>query len=422
MSEDKEQAIEDGNIIEISKDLLYQTWIDQPMYFTNILYFTLIKDQEKEVERFRLFQVLEKISSALVNSVHEKEICLQIELGKFRYDLVIFLRVDAHQNPYLLVGFPEDFELDSEPVYRDVEQVHSDPVIKKSRIIEDHLFSYFRGLYLEDQETAIKLYHCTGKDFYRRSIVTEYEPGKRFYYAEVMTSILPNSDRTLHLTDYRSIYLQVTPSNIIYKRSYLEKRRQVPYYMLHKVLEDLPEEDRPTLEDLFDIYDPRLKFMLKFPTEVKYPSKMVLKKRRLYTAEDMAGYILKGIEKNKAAKLLLNLSSDSPSRIIAAIRSAIRVSKKPDDLADRLLNQEAPYNIDPLLKAPYGKGIVLANRLGYQVDWQWPLDVWVQQTNEWEKEEEEILTLLPDETLNKLWDARGTLESVNIYDISCFGG
>ncbi|MDC7227918.1 MAG: hypothetical protein PQJ61_14220 [Spirochaetales bacterium] len=413
--------MEYSNLVEISKDLLYETWIDQPVFFTDILYYSLVNNQDKEVERFRLFRVLEKVSSALANTAHIKEIAIHFKLGKFRYNLVIINGLDRDKKSFLTVGFPEDFEVESEP--EPVELIHDadKPIQKKSRIIEDHLFSYFRGIYLADQETAIKLYHCSNVDFYRRSIVTEYEPEKRFYYAEVMTSIQPNSERKLHVTDYRSIYLQVTPNNIIYKRSYLEKRKQVPYYMLHKVLEDLPEEDRPPLEDLFDIYDPRLEFMLNFPTEVKYPSKMVIKKRRLYTVEDMAGYILKGFEKNKAAKLLLNLSCESPSLIIAAICSAIRVSKNPDHLADRLLNQDTPYNFDPILKAPYGKGVVLANRLGYQVNWRWPLEVWMQKTNEWEKEVEELMTLLPDDLLNKQ-ETKESLESLNIYEISSYGG
>jgi hypothetical protein len=420
MSEDKTQAIEDGDIIEISKDLLYQTWIDQPMFFTSILYFSMIKDEEKDVERFRLFHVLEKISSALVNKAHEKEIVLQVVLRKFRYDLVLIQEFDEEGNKYLTVGFPEDFLMDEEPV---IPEQQDKEVIgqKKSRVIKDHLFSFFRGLYLEDQETAVKLFHCSMKDFYKTSIETEYEPGKRFYYAQVRTSVLPDPDRSLHISDYREKYLQVTPNNITQKGMISEKRKQVPFYKLHTLLEAMLEEDRPSLEDLFGIYNPKLKFTINFPPGIKYPQKMIINRRELYSTVDMAGYLLRGMQKDKAADLLLNLDcNDSSSKaIIAAICKTLRVSKNPDVVADRLLGQSPPYNIDPIFRTPYREGIVLADRLGYQVNWLWPLKVWEQKTDEWDKEEKEILTLLPeplDDPLTKQ-ETRELLEKLDSDDI-----
>ena len=106
----RKQAIEDEVLLEIHPKILKETGFKIPSVFTSTLFYTILKDEDPDVELVNQISLLKEIHIGIViEKPRSNMIKFKKKVGNFIYDIIAYIGPDDHGKPCLTIGFPEDF-------------------------------------------------------------------------------------------------------------------------------------------------------------------------------------------------------------------------------------------------------------------------------------------------------------------------
>jgi hypothetical protein len=105
----RQQAIEDGVLIEVEQKILQETGFKLHTVFTGTLYSVIIENEDPDVELVNKIKLLKEIHEGImIEKPNSNMIRFQKKVGNFNYDIIAHVGPDDYGKPCFTIGFPED--------------------------------------------------------------------------------------------------------------------------------------------------------------------------------------------------------------------------------------------------------------------------------------------------------------------------